>query len=77
MQTALFIPLVQKWSDHLHIFNRETSKSAVRDRVERAAAINSTQALVSALAANADRAAKVLQQKTSALDISKDALEMR
>ncbi|GFO32632.1 HAUS augmin-like complex subunit 5 [Plakobranchus ocellatus] len=48
----------------------------VRDQVERAAAINSTQSLTSALAANTDRAAKTLRQKTSALDISKDAEEI-
>ncbi|GFR88547.1 HAUS augmin-like complex subunit 5 [Elysia marginata] len=51
-------------------------KSDVIDKVERAAAINSTQSLLQALAANAERGANDLRQKTSALDISKDAQEI-
>lgn len=54
----------------------ESKKSDLLDRVERAAAINSTQSLLYALAGNADRGAKVLREKTSTLDISKDAQEI-
>ncbi|KAK3706259.1 hypothetical protein RRG08_056476 [Elysia crispata] len=54
----------------------ESRKSDAIDRVERAAAINSTQSLLRALAVNADHGAKVLRQKTSSLDISKDAQEI-
>ncbi|RUS77980.1 hypothetical protein EGW08_014241 [Elysia chlorotica] len=54
----------------------EMRKSDAIDKVESAVAVYSSQALLRALSMNAHQAAAALRQKTSTLDISKDAQEI-